>query len=231
MNKKQLFLLLISFLGCLNSFAQSDLVLYNQNWEKKTVYWGYYVGLNQNTQRISYRKTDDTFVDVQPSTSFNLGMIGGLRLHEYVSLRFEPGFTNSNVRLTFRNLQNSNDSLRVARANYFRLPLLVKVNSKKYRNMRSYVIGGVSYDRNFSGNENDDDDNESGSFRMKENNFSYEIGLGMDFYLPYFIFSPSIRGIFAINNELVYDNNPDSEFTRNIDYMGVRGVFLKFAFH
>ena len=97
--------------------------------------------------------------------------------------------------------------------------------------MRPYVIGGVSYDHNFSSNENNSDDNSSGEFRMKTSNFSYEVGLGVDLYLPYFIFSPSIRGIFAINNELVYDEDPNSPWTGNIDYLGTRGIFINLAFH
>ena len=68
---------------------------------------------------------------------------------------------------------------------------------------------------------------------MKKNNFTYEIGAGIDIYLPYFIFSPSIRGVFAINDELIRDNksNGYSPWTSNIDYFGTRGIFLKLAFH
>lgn len=66
---------------------------------------------------------------------------------------------------------------------------------------------------------------------MKTNNFGYEIGIGMDIYLPYFIFSPSIRGTFAINNEIVPDNSTESPWTGPIDYFGTRGVFINFAFH
>jgi len=66
---------------------------------------------------------------------------------------------------------------------------------------------------------------------MKKNNFTYEVGVGIDIYLYYFVFSPSIRGVFAINNELVRDYTPDSPWTGPIDYLGTRGVFLKLAFH
>ena len=98
-------------------------------------------------------------------------------------------------------------------------------------NIRPYLIGGFAYDYNFSSNEKNPDDNSSGEFRMKSSNFSYEIGLGMDIYLPYFVFSPSIRGTFAINNELVYDKDPNSPWTGPIDYFGTRGVFINLAFH
>jgi hypothetical protein len=97
--------------------------------------------------------------------------------------------------------------------------------------MRPYAIGGLSYDYNFSSNQDNPQDNSDGEFRAKKNNFSYELGIGVDLYLPYFIFSPSIRGVFAINDELVRDNNPNSQWTGQVDYFGTRGVFIKFAFH
>ncbi len=64
-----------------------------------------------------------------------------------------------------------------------------------------------------------------GEFRMKTHNFMYEIGVGVDFYLYYFKFSPSIRGVFAMNNEIKYDNDLNSRWTAPINFMGTRGFF------
>jgi hypothetical protein len=99
-------------------------------------------------------------------------------------------------------------------------------------------LAGVSYDHNFSSNQDSKDDNSAGQFRMKTHNFMYEVGVGIDIYLYFFKFSPSIRGIFAINNEVKYDNPTydssgeliPSQWTAPINYMGTRGVFLTFAF-
>ena len=97
--------------------------------------------------------------------------------------------------------------------------------------MRAYLIGGVSYDYNFSSNQNNVDDNTQGQFRMKTSNFMYEVGVGVDIYLQWFKFSPSVRGIFAINNELVPDDTiPNSPYTYPIDYFGTRGIFINFTF-
>lgn len=222
----------ITILGCLSAYSQNDdIVLYNQNWEKKKLYWGYYFGANYNNYKVSYRDINDTSLELTPSTSFHLGMIGGLRFNEHLSLRFEPGFMNTNVGIEFQDITSSTNTKREVQANYIRLPVGLKFNSDRYRNLRAYLVGGFAYEHNLSGDENNDEDNKDGVFRMKESNFSYELGIGMDFFLPYFIFSPSIRGVFAINNELVYDNDPNSEFTRNIDYLAGRGVFLRLAFH
>ena len=56
------------------------------------------------------------------------------------------------------------------------------------------------------------------------------MGFGIDFYLEYFKFTPSIRGIFAITDELVRDEDPNSPWTGNIDAMRTRGLFINFTF-
>ena len=60
--------------------------------------------------------------------------------------------------------------------------------------------------------------------------FFYEIGFGIDFYLEWFKFTPSIRGIFAINDEHVPDNEIDSPWTSNIRNMKTSGFVLNFTF-
>ena len=111
------------------------------------------------------------------------------------------------------------------------LNLLIKFSSKRFGNVRPYLVGGVSRSLNLSGFEDSPDDNESDVFRMKKWTNNYEVGFGVDLYLEYFIFSPSIRGVFSMNDELIRDKDPNSQWTSNIDAMRTRGVFLNFSFH
>jgi len=215
-----------------NSTAQKrDIVQYKQNWDKQIIYWGYYLGLNKKDFKISYL-TPDTFINVTSSSGFEVGLIGDLRLHKNINLRLEPGLSSNTKILKFTHIEgNDNIKTREVNGTYLRIPLLLKLSADRLNNMRPYVVGGVSYDFNFSSNQDNPNDNLDGEFRMTKNNFMYEVGVGVDLYLPYFIFSPSIRGVFAINNELVRDADPNSQWTGNIDYFGTRGIFIKFAFH
>lgn len=215
------------------SFAQKrDIVEYQQNWDKQKIFWGYYLGLNMKSYKITYLTDANTFIDVTPSVGFNVGLIGDYRLHKNINLRLEPGLSSNSKELAFTQIPGgTKDSIRSVNSTYLRIPLLLKLNTDRYNNIRPYIIGGVSYDYNFSSNEDNPDDNSDGEFRMKKSNFTYEMGLGIDIYMPYFIFSPSIRGVFAINDELVRDNDTNSPWTGNVDYFGTRGIFLKLAFH
>lgn len=215
-----------------NSIAQKrDVVTYKQNWDQQNIFWGYYLGINKKDFKINY-KTPEAFVNVTSSAGFEVGLIGDLRLHKNINLRLEPGLSSNTKTIEFTHIVGG-DNVRIRKISgtYLRVPLLVKFSTNRLYNLRPYVIGGFSYDYNFSSNQDNPEDNLDGEFRMKKSNYMYEVGVGIDLYLPYFIFSPSIRGVFAINNELVNDIDPNSPWTSPIDYFGTRGIFIKLAFH
>ena len=233
---KKVFVVIFLVIFSINNLKaqKRDIVQYRQNWDKQRIFWGYFLGLNKKDYKISYndKLNPNAFIVSTPSIGFEVGLIGDLRLHNNISLRLEPGLSSNTKELAFTHiLGGPKDSIREVNSTYFRIPLLLKFNTNRLDNMRPYAIAGVSYDYNFSSNQDNPDDNSDGEFRTKKNNFSYELGIGVDLYLPYFIFSPSIRGVFAINDELVRDNNPKSQWTGPVDYFGTRGVFIKFAFH
>jgi hypothetical protein len=231
--KKIVIGLICTFLSIVSISAQKkDVVEYHQNWDKQKVFWGYYLGLNLKSYKITYKDNNGEFINVSPQVGFNVGLIGDYRLHKNINLRLEPGLSSNTKELDFTYIPGgAKDSIRNVNATYLRVPLLLKFSTDRYNNIRPYTIGGVSYDYNFSSNQDNPEDNENGEFRMKKSNFTYELGLGIDIYMPYFIFSPSIRGVFAITDELVRDDDPNSQWTGNVDFFGTRGVFIKLAFH
>ena len=96
--------LAIIFIFIINSLkAQSqDKVIYKQNWDKQTVFWGYYLGLNMKDYKITYEIPNGTFIDVTPSTGFNVGLIGDLRIHKNINLRIEPSNNSVEIEATVK---------------------------------------------------------------------------------------------------------------------------------
>jgi hypothetical protein len=223
-------------------YAQKDRIIYQENFDKNKLHFGYYLGLNQKSFIIKYDPLNSSvpintlntdYIEVEESLGFNIGLVVDYKLHDNINLRFEPGLSSNTKNLTFSPdiAAVAADNEREVPGTYLRLPLLLKFSTNRLDNMRAFVIGGVSYDYNFSSNQNNTQDNETGNqFRMKTGNFMYEVGVGVDIYLLWFKFSPSIRGIFAINNELVPDVSINSPYTSPIDYLGTRGVFINFTF-
>ncbi len=212
---------------CTNLTAQKKKVLQLPDFDERPLYWGFYLGLNTINYKLSYTiDGPQTPITIDKKPGFNVGLIGGLKLRDNIDIHFEPGLYSNASTINYRTEEREISST------YLHVPVLLKLSTKRLNNMRPYVLGGVAYDHNFSSNQENGDDNTAKQFRMKTHNFMYEIGFGIDFYFPYFKFSPSIRGLFAINSELHRDNpTPEgSPWTDPIDYMGTRGVFLKLAF-
>lgn len=240
---KQAFLCIICacFICSSTVIAQKkERVEYLPNEDKKQLHFGYYLGLNKksfkirlNDSQLALNAGTDNLVSIEESFGFNVGLVVDYKLHDNINLRFEPGLSSNTKTLTFNNPDipdTDRDRIREVPGTYLRMPLLLKFSTNRLDNMRAFVIGGLSYDFNFSSNQDNVDDNFQGQFRMKKNNFMYEVGIGVDLYLYYFKFSPSIRGIFAINNEIVPDNIDSSPWTLPIDYFGTRGIFINFTF-
>ena len=216
-------------------FAQRERVENLPTFDDKKIHYGFYLGVNQNDFKLNLKNSSvfEADITVEPTAGFNVGLIAELRLHKNLSLRLEPGLVSNSKKIIFNHLKSSStprDSIREIGSTYLHLPVVFKFSTDRYKNFRPYVIGGISYDYNFSSNEANQDDNSAGQFRMTTHNFMYEVGMGVDIYLSFFKFSPSIRGVFAINNEIKYDDNTNSKWTSPINFMGTRGVFLNFAF-
>ncbi|WP_291968000.1 porin family protein [Maribacter sp.] len=204
-------------------------ILNKQNEDKKLLNWGYFLGLNQYDFKIEYKENAQDIL-VSKSFGFNVGLIGEVRVNEFLDVRFEPGLHYGSRLMGFPGFEDERDAIREVKSTYINFPLLLKASTRRYGNFKPFLLGGVSTGLNLGSNEESLDDNSTGTFRMKKWVYNYELGFGIDFYLEYFKFTPSIRGVFAITDELVPDNDPNSPWTRNIESLKTRGIFINFTF-
>ena len=218
-----------------NRLFGKDPIINLENFQKQRLYFGFFLGFNSYDFKIDY-KTVGEDIQVTKNTGFNVGLIADLRLQEYINLRFEPGLYNTKRDLHypesyFQTTPTKSDMVREVNSTYIHFPLLLKFSSLRTGNVRPYLLGGVSATLNLSSNAKSIDDNYEDSFRVKSWTTNYELGFGIDIFSEYFIFSPSIRGVFGLNDELIRDNNPESPWTGNIESMKTRAVFINFSFH
>lgn len=227
---KKLLFVLILCIGFQPMYAQlftKEHVRNLENFDKKRWSYGYFLGFNTYDFKFDYKDPTQDVI-VKKNVGFDVGLIGNLRINDYLDLRLEPGVMFADRELTFPNI--ADDNVREVKSTYVHIPLLVKFSTKRHNNFKPFVLAGVSTSINLSSNEENPDDNSSGQFRMKKNTYYYEVGFGIDLYLYFFKFTPSIRAIFAINDELERDKDPNSAYTGNIDKMSSRGIFINFTF-
>ncbi|MFN3967674.1 porin family protein [Flavobacterium sp.] len=212
------------------SIFSKDPIVNLENFDKQRVYWGYFLGFSSFDFKTDY-KVPGQDINVKGNSGFNVGLVGVLRLQEYIELRFEPGLYYASRTLTYPGFTNERDALREVKATYIDFPLILKFSSLRTGNVRPYLLGGVGTTLNLSSNSKSKDDNSEQKFRVKPWTQNYTLGFGIDLYFEYFKFSPSIRGVFGFNDELIRDDDPNSPWTGNIESLKTRAVLINFTFH
>jgi len=240
MNQLTKIVFIVIVISNISLFSQKrEEIEYLSNFDKKELRWGFYLGMNKVDYKFSYKPDFPIAIDsiqAEPTMGFNVGLIGDMRLHRNLSLRLEPGVFYTKKVITFEYLRKDQDRFRDATSLFMYIPLIMQFNANRYKNIRPYVAGGLAYGLNFTNIQGKKtDDNATGVFRSQKHNFFYEIGAGIDFYFYYFKFSPSIRGVFALNNELMRDeadtnSGSVSQWTSPINSMGSTGIFLRLTF-
>jgi hypothetical protein len=216
-----------------NGIFAKEPIINLENFQKARVHFGFYLGFNSFDFKIDYKKMGGDIL-VTKTTGFNVGIVGDLKLQEYIHLRFEPGLYYTKRNLNYPGFTNEVDSIREVNSTYIHFPLLLKFSALRTGNIRPYLVGGVSATLNLSSNSKSIDDNYEQKFRVKPWTSSYELGFGIDIFSEYFIFSPSIRGVFGLSDELIRDNDDPlntSPWTGNIESLKSRAILINFTFH
>ena len=207
----------------------------NENFDKPQLSYGYYLGFNVYDYNIDYT-TNVNDVQVLKYAGLNVGLVGNFRINDYIDIRLEPGLVISrrelNYSYTYFNgiSHEEKDLIREIQSTFVHIPLLIKFSTKRINNIKPFIVAGFSTALNLSSQQNNPKDNSNNTFRVTKNNLYYELGIGIDLYLTWFKFTPSLRGVFSIQDELVNDVDSNSPWTKNMTQMQTRGLFINFTF-
>src|SRR5690554_3800139 len=131
--KKALFIICFLFYG--QAFSQGmfgkNPYRNQQDWDQQRVHYGYFVGFSSYNFKYDYSEkslTDcgDDGILVQFSVGFNVGMVGNLRLIDYLDLRFEPGLYYITRTVTFLHIVSPDLRTRDVASTHIDFPLLLK---------------------------------------------------------------------------------------------------------
>ena len=197
------------------------------NFDQKEFRFGYYLGLNNYDFKITNYGPGSKSAELEKGDiGFNVGLVGDLKINNFLNLSFEPGLSSYSKKMKF---YTTNKSWNI-KSNQIHLPFLIKINSKRYKNFRPYIKMGVSTSININKVTGIVGDPPPTNFKFSSLNLFYELSVGLDIYLRYFKLSPSIRGLFSIKNEI--PNNFSTNFLLdNINKLESRAIFLNFSFY
>jgi len=135
------------------------------------------------------------------NAGFSVGVLGELRLSDNFTLRVTPTMHFGSKHLTFVNRRKLDEQGRPYRETqdlkntYVSLPIDIKFAAPRWNNHRPYIMAGVNPMINLTGGDQD-------LVRLKRMNTMLEVGLGCDFYLPFFKLIPELKFCFGLGNVL-----------------------------
>lgn len=200
--------------GTLDMHARpGDKVLNRPYADQKRWHFGFSVGMHFQDLKFTHNGyiTPDgqQWVAEVPgySPGFCVNVLADLRLHKYLNLRLSPGmyFGSKNVQMIDYNsivdTQPQVTATQEVKSTYVVIPLDLKISGDRYHNARPYVTAGVM--EAF-------DVGKKRSEALKFNTFDtyLTIGMGCDFYLPFFKFIPEIKFCFGLTDILKH-KRPD----------------------
>lgn len=201
-----------------------------QDFQAKPVYFGLTLGIN-SSRYTPFRSEEflvsDTIVSISSlnGPGFNLNMIANLKIGKYFDFRFLPGFSFAERRLNFtRSLRQLSDKETSVQSVFVELPFHFRYKSAPYRDKRVFLIAGVKYSFDVA-SESRTRQSES-LIRISPHDFQVEYGAGIQFFLPYFIFSPEFKISQGIGNTLLY--NPNLAESRVLDKVLSRTFTISF---
>lgn len=202
------------------------------DFNQKPYYFGITLGYNSSNFKVYQSKDfilNDSIRSVESVTGpgFNLGIVTNLKIGEYFDVRFLPtlSFGERNINYTPTSLDRRPFARKVESV-FVELPFHARYKSDPFHDMRLFVIAGVKYSFDVA---SDSRSRQAETLvKIAPNDFSMELGAGIQFFLPYFIFSPEIKYSHGMNNILIFDRNLEESSV--IDKVLSRAFTLSFHF-
>ena len=202
--------------------------------DEKKFHFGFLLGLNSADFIMQHNlsKTDSLIsLETIRQGGFNLGIIMDMHMGPNFDLRLIPqlAFGQRNLDYTFL---EPDSTLRFVtkpiESTWLDFPLNLKFRSDRVSNFAAYLVGGGKYSLDLASQAHVDQSfTDDIIVKIKRHSYSWEVGFGMDFFLPYFKFSPEIKMAIGINNLIINDN---TLFSNPIDKLNSKMFLVSLNF-
>ncbi|MGR6088561.1 MAG: type IX secretion/gliding motility protein PorT/SprT [Arcticibacter sp.] len=226
-------MLLLLFCSTTSAWAQRDRVKNLPAYDRQRVHFGFLLGLNTTDFKIKripgFNSSDTLFrVESDKQSGFNIGIIANVALNELFSVRFAPdlAFSQRNLYYTFYDANQPVEVLKEIESTFLEFPFDLKLKSKRVNNYRMYVLAGVRYNIDMVSQakvQNKDKD----FVKLKRNDYGYQYGIGIDFYMERFKFGTELKMYHGFRNLLVDD---PAIYSSSIDALRSRIFQISFTF-
>lgn len=132
---------------------------------------------------------------------FSVGILGEFYLTQHLALRIIPSMHFGTKNVTFRNDLDGERQYQSIKSTYFSVPINVKFAAERFNNYRPYIVAGVDPMLDLTVKKQK-------QYLLHNTDCYLEVGMGCDFYLPFFKFIPEIKFLYGLTN-IVNKNRSD----------------------
>lgn len=236
--------MLLLLMGCALAQAQdNDMILNRPYADVKPLHFGFSVGMNFQNLAITNNghvteDGDEWYADVSAhSPGFSVNVLADYRIAEHFNLRVSPGLFFGNKVVRFLNHQGNPDWVEQShykqsqnvKSTYIVVPIDLKMSAKRYHNMRPYFTAGAMYTGDLA-------KDRSEQLKLKHSDVMLTVGMGCDFYMPFFKLCPEIKFCFGLK-DILEKSRPDladdpymNRFTNSVSKIKNNMVVVTFFF-
>lgn len=207
------------------------------NYYYQHLHFGFALGINRANFLITpvehFERLDSLkAVTSAPKAGFNIGIVSELMLHKYLTLRFLPSlsFSERNLDFYFEGKKDTIVKPKTIESAFLNFPLDLKLRSKRVKNFGAYILAGGGYNLDLASKRKVSNDGiaiNDQIIKLKRDDFSYEGGVGAEFYLQYFKFAIEAKVTMGTINLLIKDN---TIFSNSIDKLKSKVFTISITF-
>lgn len=234
MKKKSLLILFLMLLLPLCAVAQERKLQNKPYIDYRRLHYGFFMGTHLQDMEFTNNgfvteNGEVWYADIaQYNPGFSVGVLADLRLGEHFSLRAIPTMHFGQNSIVFREQNSGEQSRQSVKTTYISLPIHVKFAAERFNNYRPYITAGVSPMINLTVKKQK-------QLLFKKFDFMVEVGMGCDFYLPFFKLIPEVKFAFSLLDVLEKDRKDllDAnylKFTQSVDKVVSKMIIVSFYF-
>jgi hypothetical protein len=215
MKIKLKYIVVIAALTFFRSLAAQDRTVENRPYtDLRPIHFGVMIGthwqdmelLNAGPQTIT--KDDGTTYESVVSADqdrwdpgFTVGVLAEFRISTHFQFRLAPAMFFGTRHITFHNYTETDDKgqpieqRQEMKTSYFSTSFDLIFSAPRFNNHRPYLVTGIVPMLNLTNNSDD-------YLRLKQYNAYAEIGVGCDFYLPFFKLRPELKFMYSLSDNL-----------------------------
>ena len=200
----------------------------------RRLHYGFFFGLHAQDMELANNgfvteNGEQWYADVSAyNPGFSVGVLADLRINTYMALRLIPTLHFGEKQVVFREYNSGNRERQQIKSTYFSLPLDIKLSAQRFNNYRPYLMAGISPMLDMTVKK-------QRQLLVKNFDFMVEVGMGCDFYMPFFKLNPELKFCFSLldvleknRNDLLDENY--KKFTESIDKAVAKMIVLSFYF-